>query len=223
MSAMSIKSFTPSPQQSWSTVYSGAAFPGTYSYTVSAGVGRMLIVAVSSSLSASPGATQTATVTYGGQSLTLQVGDGATSSITHTYLFYLKDTPSVMDGAAHNLVVTVTGGTTRWNYVYATVYAGVDQSGSPITSSQNYNSLATQAAAVGPFATPLTVGNGDQAVEIINLTRTANPGPHDHHLGCQLGLRGRSKQFRRIYLCLRRLGQHGWHNYFPAYRERRRL
>jgi hypothetical protein len=173
MSAMSIKPFTVSPQQTWSAVYSGAAFPGTYSYTVGAGVGRMLVVAVSSSLSASPGATQTATITYGGVSLIQQVGDGGTQSISHTYLFYLRDTPAVMDGAAHNLVVTITGGTTRWNYVYAAVYAGVDQSGSPITDSKNYNSLATQSATIGPFSTALTVGNGDQAVEIVNLTRTA--------------------------------------------------
>ncbi len=66
-------------QSAWATIYSGAAFPGTYSYTVAAGANRMLVVGVSSSLSATPGATQTATVTYGGQNLTQVVGDGATS------------------------------------------------------------------------------------------------------------------------------------------------
>ncbi len=174
MSAMSIKPLIRKPAADWSTVYSGAAFPGTYSYTVTAGVGRMLVVAVSSSFSASPGATQTATVTYGGQNLTQVVGDGTTQSITHTYLFYLQDT-GIQNATSQNLVVTVTGGTTRWNYVYAAVYAGVDQSANPITDSQNLNSLATQAAAVGPFATALTIGSGDQAVEIINLTRTITP------------------------------------------------
>jgi hypothetical protein len=162
-------------QQPWTAVYTGAGFPGTYPYTVNAGANRMLVVAVSSSLSASPGAIQSATVTYGGVSLTQQVGDGGTQSITHTYLFYLQDAPAVMDGAAHNLVVAVTGGTTRWNYVYAAVYAGVDQSASPITNSRNYNSLAAQPNGAVGFATALTIGNGDQAVEIINLTRTTAP------------------------------------------------
>jgi hypothetical protein len=160
-------------QQAWSTVYTGAAFPTTYSYTVTAGANRMLVVAVSSSITAA--ATQTATVTYDGQSLTPQVGDGATSSMEHSYLFYLQDTPAVMDGTARNLVVSVTGGAVRWNYVYAAVYAGTDQSAAPITDSKNYNSLAAQATAVGPFAVALTIGSGDQAVEIINLTRTATP------------------------------------------------
>jgi hypothetical protein len=163
-------------QSGWSTVYTGAAFPGTYSYTVAAGSQRMLVVAVSSSISAAAAQT-TATVTYGGQSLTRQVGDLASLGRAHTYLFYLKDTPAVMNGAPQNLVVTITGGTTRWNYVYAAVYAGVDQSGNPITDSKNYNGLNVQSATVGPFAPALTIGSGDQAVEIINLTRTANTVP----------------------------------------------
>jgi len=161
-------------QQAWSTVYTGAAFPTTYSYPVTAGANRMLVVAVSSSISAA--AVQTAaTVTYGGQSLTRQVGDLASAGRAHTYLFYLKDTPAVMDGAAQNLVVTIIGGTPSYNFVYAAVYAGVDQSANPITSSQNFNSLAISQTTVGPFATALTIGSGDQAVEIINLTQSATP------------------------------------------------
>jgi hypothetical protein len=161
-------------QQTWTNLYSGAVFPGTYSYTVAAGSQRVLVVAVSSSISAAAVQT-TATVTYGGQNLTRQVGDLASVSRTHTYLFYLKDTPAVMDGLAHNLAVTIAGGISSYNFVYAAVYMGVDQSANPITSSQNFNSLSTSQTAVGPFASGLTIGNGDQAVEIINLTQTAIP------------------------------------------------
>ncbi len=52
---------------------------------------------------------------------------------------------------------------------------------------------ATQSATVGPFATALTIGSGDQAVEIINLTRTATPARIDHNLGRQLVLSDWSK------------------------------
>ncbi len=127
----------------------------------------MLVVAVSSSRSTA--GTQTIAVTYGGQSLTRAVGDDTVSSRAHTYLFYLLDTPAVMNGSAQSLVVTITGGTSSRNYVYGAVYAGVDQSANPITSSRNFNSLAVAQTAVGPFSPALTIGSGDQAVEVINL------------------------------------------------------
>jgi hypothetical protein len=161
-------------QQTWTNLYAGAAYPGTYSYTVAAGSQRMLVVAVSSTQSTS-GAQTTATVTYGGQALTLAVGDAASAARQHTYLFYLKDTSGVMNGVAHDLVVTIVGGTSSYNFVYAAVYAGTDQSASPITSSRNFNSLTTSQTAVGSFASALTIGSGDQAVEIINLTQPATP------------------------------------------------
>jgi hypothetical protein len=161
-------------QQAWTNLYAGAAYPGTYSYTVAAASQRMLVVAVSSTRS-TPGAQTTATVTYGGLALTLAVGDAASAAQQHTYLFYLKDTPGVMDGAAHDLIVTIAGGTSAYNFVYAAVYAGADQSATPITSSRNVNSLTTSKTGVGPFASALTIGTGDQAVEIINLTQLAVP------------------------------------------------
>ncbi len=160
-----------STQQAWSQVYRGAAFPGTYSYTVNAGTNRMLVVGVSSSTTAN--ATQTVTVTYGGQALTQQVGDGTTNARQHTYLFYLKDTPAVMTGTAQNLIVTVTGGTAYFNYVYAGVYAGVDQSATPITNSRNYTS-GTGTTGTVVFGTALTVNAGDQAVEMVNLMSSSS-------------------------------------------------
>jgi len=161
-------------QQAWTSIYAGADYPGTYSYTVAAGSQRMLVVAVSSTRSTA-GAQTTATVTYGGQALTLAVGDAASAAQQHTYLFYLKDTPGVMNGAARDLVVSIAGGTSAYNFVYAAVYTGTDQSANPITSSRNVNSVTTSTTGVGPFASALTIGTGDQAVEIINLTQSATP------------------------------------------------
>ena len=160
-----------SQQQVWSTVYANNGAPGTNTYTINPGSNRMLVVAVSSSRSTV--GTQTATVTYGGQSLTQAIGDGATSAQQHTWLFYLQEA-GIAAATNTNLSVTVTGGTIRYNYVYAAVYAGVDQSASPLTDIQNFNGAETASSTVGPFATGLTINSGDQAVEIVNLTRTGN-------------------------------------------------
>jgi hypothetical protein len=157
-------------QQAWTNLYAGVAYPGTYSYTVTPGSQRILVVAVASTRSTA--GAQTATATYGGQAMTLEIGDAAAATRQHSYLFFLRDTPAVMNGAPQNLVVTITGGTSSYNFVYASVYAGVDQSADPITDSRNFNGGTTQATAVGPFATALTIAAGDQAVEIINLTRS---------------------------------------------------
>ena len=80
--------------QAWSLIYSGVGFPGTLSYSVgTAGDRRLLVVAVSSTINAA--VSQTASVTYGkgglAQNMTLQIGDAASSTQAHTYLFYLVD------------------------------------------------------------------------------------------------------------------------------------
>jgi len=159
-------------QQGWTNLYAGGAYPGTYSFTVTGGTQRLLVVAVASTRSTT--GTQTATATYGGQALTLEVGDASSATRQHTYLFYLRDTPAIMNGSPQNLVVTITGGAPSYNFVYAAVYAGVDQSVNPITSSRNFNGGTLQRRPVGPFVPALTIAAGDQAVEIINLTRNNN-------------------------------------------------
>jgi hypothetical protein len=156
--------------QAWSNVYTGTAFPGTYTYTVPAGVARMLVVAVSSHPSVA--ATQTCTVTYGGQSLTKAITNETTSSLAHTWLFYLQQTG--LNAATNtNLVVTITGGTTRVNHVHAGVYEGADQSGTPISSTANYNA-ANATITVGPLTAALVIGAGERGVEAVNITRTGS-------------------------------------------------
>ena len=152
--------------QTWSLVYGGAAYPGTYTYLVPAVKNRLLVVAVSSTRSTA--GTQTAAVTYGGQALTLAIGDAATSARQHAYLFYLNEA-GMRAASTTNLVVTVTGGTSTYNHVYAAVYAGVNQT-TPVSNSRNYNSLATPNTTVGPFASALSIASNDLAVEIINIT-----------------------------------------------------
>jgi predicted CxxxxCH...CXXCH cytochrome family protein len=163
-----------STQQAWTNVYHSATLPGATaaSFAVNAGSNRMLVVALAYSFSAN--ATQTVTsVTYGGQAMTLQAGDAATSLSMHTYLFYLKDN-AVMDGTAKTLAVNITGGTAVMNDIWYAVYAGVDQSAAPITNSQNYNN--NTAAATAAFGTALTVNAGDQAVLVGDFNTRANGG-----------------------------------------------
>ncbi len=154
-------------QAAWSNLYAGTSLTPSASYTVATGSQRMLVVGVVSGITAA--ATQTCTVTYGGVSMTIQGNTGTTSGQAHSYLFYLKDTPSVMNGSAQTLAVTLTGGTASYTFVSAAVYAGVDQSASPITNAQTFNGTV---ASPMTFPTALTVNANDQAVQVGILIRT---------------------------------------------------
>jgi hypothetical protein len=157
-------------QQSWTKLYDSASSPGNLTYTVNAGSNRLLVVAVTSSVSSSD--TQTATATFGGNALMQQVGDGGTSARMHTWLFYLKDIPAVMDGASHTLNVTVTGTSMVNNTVYVAVFSGVDQS-APITDSRNENTGFSGVTSIA-FSPVLTVNAGDQAVYVSNIYNSSS-------------------------------------------------
>jgi predicted CxxxxCH...CXXCH cytochrome family protein len=158
--------------QAWSSVYAGTAFPAGagYTYAIGAGSDRLLVVGVSTTATAA--ATQTCTVTWGGKTLTQASGDGATSRIAHTFLFYLKES-DIASATGSTLIATVTGGTTSYNFVRAAVYTGVNQS-APISMSSQFTSGTTASSAVGPLSPTLTIATGERAVEIINLTRTGS-------------------------------------------------
>lgn len=157
--------------QAWTNIYHAAAYPGTIAYTVNAGTKRVLVVAIASARTTAGTETMTS-VTYGGVAMTQAVGDAASSAVQHTYLYYLKDN-AVMNGAAQNIVITMTGGTSRYNDVFAGVFAGVDQT-TTITDFKNYNSLASATLSTTTFATALTVNANDQAVKIAFGVRTAS-------------------------------------------------
>ncbi|MEI6208011.1 MAG: hypothetical protein WCP20_14610 [Desulfuromonadales bacterium] len=158
--------------QAWSSVYSGTAFPvaAGYTYAVNAGTDRLLVVAVQSTVTAA--ATQTCSVTWGGKTLTQATGDGTTSRQAHTYLYYLKEA-DIAAATGTTLIATVTGGTTSYNMVRAAVYTGVDQS-APVKMVGQWTSSTTAATAVGPLSPTLTIATGEQAVAIVNLSRTGS-------------------------------------------------
>ena len=158
---------------SWASVtnHITTSVTNTMPYTVPAGTARMLVVAVNSTISLASAA-QTVTVTYGGQTLTAAGSNFATSARDHTALFYLQEAGLQAAGANTNLSVKFSATNTQWiTQVDAAVFDFVDQSGSPITNSQSWLNDGTAAAAIGPFATALTIGTNDLAVEIVSLQR----------------------------------------------------
>lgn len=157
-------------QQAWTSLYSGTSTPGTYSYTVNPGPNRTLVVGVSTVVTSSTGS-QTCTVTYGGQNLTLATGNNGTSAQQHSYLFYLNEA-GIAAATSTSLKVTVTGGTSAYSNVYAGVYNGVDQSA--LGGIGSYNGGTATSSTVGPLSPALTINGGDLALELINLTRTGS-------------------------------------------------
>lgn len=158
---------------SWASQYHGTG-NCSVSYTVPAGTGayRILVVGVASS-QAAVGA-RTVTITYGGQTLTLAAGDMSTTTIRqHTALYYLNEA-GIDAASGTTLAVSFSGGTTRVNDVWASVYDYVNQS-SPLTNTRNYNN--TTAVSTYAFATALTVNANDQAVEVISSLRSGNTTP----------------------------------------------
>lgn len=159
---------------SWANAYHGTA-DASATVTVPTGTNsnRLLVVAVASS-QAAVGA-RTATVTYGGQTLTLAAGDMSLATTRqHTALYYLNE--AGLDAATSTaLAVTFGGGTTRVNDVWTAVYDYVDQT-TALTNTQNFNSVAATNNAFS-FATALTVNANDQAIEVISTIRNGNTTP----------------------------------------------
>lgn len=162
--------------QGWTNIYhSGTAPAGNVgsTFAASAGVNRMLLVAVTTTESAA--ATKTiGTVSYGGTAMTTAVSDAATSARQHSFLFYLPLGSNVSADTAKQLAVTISGGTTMINDVYYAIYTGVDQTSAP-TSTQNLNTGAALRGinSTARFATPLLIGQYDQTAVISNFITTS--------------------------------------------------
>jgi hypothetical protein len=160
--------------KAWSREYnSTTAPPGNINtaYSMPAGSNRVLVVAIASTRTTA--GTMTATASYGLQSMTPQISDATTSALQHTWIFTLDNAGIIAAGANDDLAVTVSGGTHQYSVVYAAVYSGVNQT-TPVSNSRNFNSGDTANNQVGGFGSALTIATGDQAVEIVNLIRSAN-------------------------------------------------
>ena len=158
----------------WSNLYHGTAnFTSLVGFTTAASTKKVFVVAIATSQTA-VGA-RTATVTYGGQAMTLATGDLSNVTVRqHTALYYL-DNAGLSAASSNELAVTITGGTTRVNDVWGAIYNNIDQC-SPIADSKNFNG-GTTAVSTLAFATGLTVNPNDKAIEVLSSVRDASTTP----------------------------------------------
>jgi hypothetical protein len=158
----------------WTSVYESNTYPSLngLALPIAAGSGRVLLVAIASR--ATSATTQMVALDYGGRALTLAQGDAGTSAEQHTYLYYLLDA-GIAAASSNNLAVTVTGGTAAYTWVYAAVFAGVDQA-VPFTDRRNFSSGSTASSAVGPFSPTWILGANDWPLEVLLIQRSVT-GP----------------------------------------------
>ncbi|MGC2062403.1 MAG: hypothetical protein WA610_05445 [Thermodesulfovibrionales bacterium] len=141
-----------------------------------ASTNRVLAVAVTFVGNAAQ--TATCAVSYGGTPLTLAAGDASgTSSLDHTWIYYLPENNSLMDGTSKALATTVTSTATAiMTDAYYIVLNGVDQA-TPLGSGTrpNVNRTAISGTAVTMTAgTGLLVNANEQAIAIFGSARSAS-------------------------------------------------
>jgi len=143
-----------------------------------ASTGRVLVVGVTYVGTAA--GTATCSATYGGTALTQAAGDTAAASAqSHTWLFYLPENNTLMDGTAKALATTVTSSTTAlMTDGYYMVLNGVDQL-NPLGSSARPTANKTGITGTSN-STGLTAGSGlltnanEQAVAIYGTVRAGS-------------------------------------------------
>jgi hypothetical protein len=141
-----------------------------------ASTNRVLAVAVSYIGTAA--GTATCAVTYGGTALTQAAGDAAaTSSLDHTWIFYLPENNTLMDGTTKGLATTITTTTTAlMTEAYYTVLNGVDQT-TPLGAGTR---PAVNRTAIAGTAVTMTAGSGlvgatnEQSLSIIGSARSGS-------------------------------------------------
>lgn len=155
------------------TVVSGTATPITANFAVggTASTNRMLVVGVAVKTTAVTG-TETVTATYGGTALTAVPGTstGANTGFGHTYWFYMPENNTLMTATSQTLSVALSGKTLTNASVWYAAYSGVEQ---VAPGGANYAS-GTTAVSNTALTTPLNIGTGDRAFDVVNLIRSAS-------------------------------------------------
>ncbi|MFN6091649.1 MAG: beta strand repeat-containing protein, partial [Bacteroidota bacterium] len=158
--------------QNFTNVYHGTSSSAqTSTVTMPAGTGtnRLMVVAVACSRQST--GSMSATITYGGRTLTSAVGDlNSTGIQQHTGIYYLKE--SDIDLASNStLSVALSGGTVRINDVWVAIYDYVNQT-SPIADSKNANSSSNSSSIT--FSSSLAINTGNQAILVVSSFRSNN-------------------------------------------------
>ena len=165
-------------QVAWTNAYNQTTGTGTsVGFAIGTGTNRILIVAVTGSLSAS-GTITTPTVSYGGVALTNIVGDGTATQRTHTWLFYLLDN-AIMNGTSQTLSVALTSGSLVNMSAFYAVFAGVNQTPSTYTSFNSSTNTSGSGPAELNLTTGMTINANAQAIyvsSIYDANATTAPG-----------------------------------------------
>ena len=145
-----------------------------YSFPVGTGTNRILVVALSHTLTGSATQANPTTFSYGGVTLSNATTNGATSARMHTWLYYLKDN-AVMDGTSKALNITLSGTHANVTVWYA-VYAGVDQIPATYTTGNGLNN--TSGSGPAQLSAAMAIDANQQAIYyscIYNANNTTIP------------------------------------------------
>jgi hypothetical protein len=158
----------------------GTGFTLTGSYTVpSAASSRYLVVAITQNSGNTSTAPAAPTSIYFGSSsypLTLATTNRTTSSRAHTWLYYLKDTPTVMDGTSKTLTVAWSAGIAANKIdVYCQTFSTVDQSLTPVNGSNIITTNTTTGAALSAAMNIAAKGLAIYVLDDFNGTNTTIP------------------------------------------------
>jgi hypothetical protein len=156
-------------------VYNGTGAPPSTNVTIGAGTNRMLVVTLGwgdpSSL------TTTVSVTYGGTLLTKAATTEGTAGNSHAWVFYMKDSPTLMNGIARPLVVSFSSQASTRKVVDYAVFTNVDQnSPADVASCTSGSSTATTTCAL-PTSPSFDIALASTAVEIVSVMRTGSTTP----------------------------------------------
>ena len=157
--------------KAWTKAYdqtSGTA-SGT-SFAIAPGSNRILVVAISNSLSSSGNSADPSTITYGGVTLTKATSNAGTSGRMHTYLYYLKDNV-VMDNTSRPLSLTISGTVLNMTVWYA-VYDGVDQLPVSYTTGNSLNN--SDGSGPAQLSSAMTINSNEQAIYVTSIYSNTN-------------------------------------------------
>jgi hypothetical protein len=132
-----------------------AASTSTHTYTVSAGDNRLLIVGVQQEVAS---ATAPSAVTYGGQTMSSEVGTIATGSVDQRVDLFTLDEAGIDAASSSTISVTGAAGSAT---IHAASYENVDQT-TPVPET---NTDSTTTSTPNPMTTaPITAGDGSAVV-----------------------------------------------------------
>lgn len=181
---------------------------GSYAVTAPAGSSRFLLVAITQHNSGNTAPAAPTTISYGGTTLTLATTNRATSGRMHTWLYYLKDTPAVMNGASQPLALSWSAGIASTKIdAYVNTFTLVDQTVAIVTGNRMANTTATTAASLSaamaitanglaiyvlndynitnatiPVWTPNVNWTSPNSVDVTGFTGTSGTGAYRHEL-----------------------------------------